>query len=95
MAKIYIKKGAYVAYQRTTYQGEVEIAGEEIIYRWSEDDNGAEMYVLLEGNWKEVNTSEGNYAVLYAAIMEWGNPEEFGDDNDTIDLDESIIEDYI
>ena len=95
MAKIYIKKGAYVAYQRTTYQGEVEIAGEVIKYRWSEDDNGAEMYVLLEGNWKEVNTSEGNYAVLYAAIMEWGNPEEFGDDNDTIDLDDSIIEDYI
>jgi hypothetical protein len=53
------------------------------------------MYVLIEGNWKEVNTSEGNYAVLYAAIMEWGTPEEFGNDNDTIDIDESIIEDYI
>jgi hypothetical protein len=33
MAKIYIKKGAYIAYQRTTWQGEVEIAGEVIKYR--------------------------------------------------------------
>jgi hypothetical protein len=94
MAQINIKEAAYCAYQRTTWQGMVEIKGETITYRYSEDDNGAEMYVLLEDNWEEVDTSEGIYAVLNAAIMEYGTAEDLGESGDIIDIDDEIIEDY-
>lgn len=95
MAKINIKEGAYIKYQRTTWQGEVEIKGETIIYRYSEDDNGSELYVFTENNWQEVNTTEDNYATLYAAIIEWGNPKELGEDGDIIDIDDEIVNDYL
>lgn len=95
MAKINIKEGAYIKYQRTTWQGEVEIKGETIIYRYSEDDNGSELYVFTENNWQEVNTTEDNYAILLAAIIEWGNPGELGEDGDIIDIDDEIVNDYL
>ena len=95
MAKITIKKEASLIYQRSTWQGTVEISGESITYRYSEDDNGAELYILQDNSWNQVDVSEGNYAILWASIMEWGTPEDMGTCGDTIDLDDEIIEDYI
>jgi hypothetical protein len=95
MAKINIKECAYITYQRTTWQGEVEIKGKTITYRYSEDGNGAELYVYTENNWQEVDVTEDNYAILYAAIIEWGNPEELGTDGDIIDIDDEIVNEYL
>lgn len=95
MAEIKIKESARIKYQSTTWQGNVEINGESIEYRWSEDDNGAELYVFTKGDgWNEVQTDEGNYAVLYTAIMEWGDPTEFGEDGEVIEIDDIMIGEY-
>lgn len=95
MAKINIKEGAYIRYQRTTWQGEVEINGESITYRYSEDDNGSELYIFIENNWQEVDVTKNNYATLYAAIIEWGNPESLGKTDEVIEIDDEIVNDYL
>lgn len=96
MAKFKVIDEAYVKYQMTTWQGEIEINGETILYRYSEDDNGAELYVFNEDQgWFQPDLEENeNHAMLYTAIMEWGNPEEFGASGEEFeeDLDTS---DYI
>jgi len=96
MAKITVKREAEVVYSRTTWQGVVEIKGETIEYRYSEDNNGTELYIWKEETgWKEADLNSDNYAVLWAAIMEWGTPEDFGSINQIVDLDDEIIDDYI
>jgi hypothetical protein len=95
MAKIKVVKEAYIKYQLTTWQGVVEINGEEIKYRYSEHDNGDELYVYDGNDWVESDLSEENHKVLYAAIQEWGNPEELGSAGEEVDIDDSYIEDYI
>ena len=96
MAKFKVIDEAYIRYQMTTWQGEIEINGETILYRYSEDDNGTELYVYNEADgWSEAAVDDNeNYAILYAAIGEWGNPEEFGAKGEEFeeDLDTS---DYI
>ena len=95
MAKIKVVKEAYIKYQLTTWQGVVEINGEEIKYRYSEHDNGDELYIYDGNDWVESDLSEENHKVLYAAIQEWGNPEELGSAGEEVDIDDSYIEDYI
>ena len=99
MATFTVKEEAYVRYQMTTWQGEIEMDGETIAYRYSEDDNGSELYVYTEGDgYNQVDWSgEGNekYATLMAAIGEWGNPEDFGSVGEEVEIDDTIVEDYI
>jgi hypothetical protein len=97
MAKFKVIDEAYIKYQMTTWQGEIEINGETILYRYSEDDNGAELYVYNEADgWNRVEADDNeNYAILYAAIGEWGNPEEFGAKGEEVEIDDTIVEDYI
>lgn len=97
MAKFKITEEAYLKYQLTTWQGEVEINGEKIIYRYSEDDNGAYMYVYQkDSGWCEVSTEDNeNYAILYASIIEWSNPTEFGLIGEECEIDDEIVNDYM
>lgn len=96
MAKFKVIEEAYIKYQMTTWQGEIEINGETILYRWSEDDNGAELYIYIESEgWEQVSVEDNeNWAILSAAIGEWGNPEEFGPSGKEFEEDVNT-EDYI
>ena len=88
----------YVRYSRTTWQGIVNINGEEITYRYSEDDNGAELYILGENGWDELDYMDApeNHKLLWGTIQAWGNPEELGRPSDgPVDLDMTEIEDYL
>lgn len=89
----------YVRYSMTTWQGKVNLNGEEITYRYSEDDNGAEMYIFGENGWAEADLSEEgpeNHRLLWGTIMAWGNPEELGTpDEGPVDLDMTELEDYL
>lgn len=70
---------ARVRYELTTWEGKIEYEGESITYRYSEDNHGAELYVLIDGEWDEVDTNQPPYEDLYNAIMEYGSPAEFGE----------------
>ena len=89
----------YVKYSMTTWQGKVNMNGEEITYRYSEDNNGAELYVFEEGSgWDQVDYEDGseNHKLLWATIQAWGNPEELGTPEEgPVDLDMTVIEDYL
>lgn len=97
MAKFKVKEEGRIKYQMTTWQGEVEFEDETIAFRYSEDDNGADLYILTENGWdNNIDMSENkNYAAIYAAINEWGNPEEFGSVGEECEIDDEIVEDYI
>ena len=96
MAQFKVLKEAYVRYSMTTWQGVVEIEGEEITYRYSEDDNGASLYTYNEANgWEESDLSNQSHAMIYAACMEWGTPEDFGTTGEIVELDDELLEDYI
>lgn len=99
MATFTVKDEAFIKYQMTTWQGEVEMNGESITYRYSEDNNGSEFYVWTEGRgFKQVDWSEeGNrkYATIVAAILEWGGAEEFGPAGEQVEIDDLIVEDYL
>ena len=75
--KITVKEEANIVYQMTTHQGVVEIDGEAVTYRYSEDDNGSNFYILTEDGWNDsIGLEEDKYVALYAAIHEaGGNPE--------------------
>ena len=89
----------YVKYSMTTWQGEVELNGEKICYRYSEDNNGAELFILTENGWEDADLSvDGpeNHRLLWATIQAWGNPEELGTPEEgPVDLDMTVIEDYL
>lgn len=97
MAIFKVTEEAYIKYQLTTWQGEIEINGETVLYRYSEDDNGAELYIYSESEgWEQVSTEDNeNWAILLAAIGEWGGPEELGPVGEEIEVDDTIVEDYI
>ena len=82
MANFTVKEEAYIKYSMTTWQGEVEMDDEIITYRYSEDDNGAELFILSEDGWVAADLDEetGNekHKILWGAIMMWGTPEDFG-----------------
>ena len=97
--KITVKEEANIVYQMTTHQGVVEIDGETVTYRYSEDDNGAELYILGESGWESADLDEetGNekHKILWGAIMMWGTPEDFGPIGEVCEIDEDELEDYI
>lgn len=96
MATLKVIEEGRIRYSMTTWQGEVELNDEVINYRYSEDDNGAELFILTENGWESANTEENeNYALLWATIMAWGSPEELGGAGELIDLDETELEDYL
>jgi len=99
MVKITVKESAYEKYSLTTWQGEVEINGEIITYRFSEDNNGAELFILTDDNWESANVDEEtgneNHKILYSSILMLGNPEELGDDGETAEIEEDELEDWI
>lgn len=92
MAKFKIKEEAYIAYSQTTWQGEAEFEGETICYRYSEDDNGWDAFVLTEDGWSREHPF---CAVIYACIGEWGNPEEFGKPGETVEIDDAFVEEHM
>ena len=93
MKEFKVKEPAYIAYQLTTYQGSVEIEGEEVKFRYSEDDNGDEFFVLSEEGWEASDLSDPKHLLIYAAIGEWGNPEDWEVDQ-LIELDDETLEMY-
>lgn len=99
MATFTIKEEAYIKYQLTTYQGTVEMDGEEVTYRFSADDNGEEFYIFNEDTGYEriefYGEANEKYAPLLAAIGEWGNPEDMGPAGEVIEIDDEIVEDYL
>ena len=43
--KFTVKETPYIRYQQTTYEGTFNFEGEDITFRFSEDDNGSEFYI--------------------------------------------------
>lgn len=90
--KITVKEEADIVYQMTTHQGVVEIDEETVTYRYSEDDNGSNFYILTEDGWNDsIGLEEDKYVALYAAIHEaGGNPEWL----EEMEVTEELIEEY-
>ena len=96
--KIKIVEEGYVAYSLTTWQGEVEVNGQPIVYRYSEDDNESVLYVLNENEngWERADEDNNEtHKILWAAIQAWGTPEEMGSAGEFADIDDTELEDYI
>lgn len=92
MASFKVVNEAYVAYSLTTWQGEAEFEGETLRYRFSEDENGQEALVWVEGDgWV---TDHPFCAVLFATVSEWGSPEGFGPIDEVVEIDDEFVEDY-
>ena len=98
MAKFKVLEEAGIRYQLTTWQGTVNVDDEAITYRYSEDDNGSEFYVYTEGSGYERvdfdSEESAKHKVIYAAILEWGNPEEFGVAGEEVDIDDELVKEY-
>ena len=93
MANFKVLEEADVVYSLTTWQGAVEFEGETLRYRFSEDENGQEAFVFVEG---EGWTSEHAFVpVLWATVSEWGSPVEFGQSGEECDIDDELVEDYV
>ena len=95
MANFKVKSEAYVKYMMTTWQGEVTINEKDIVYRYSEDDNGATLFTLEDEGWVESSLEIEEHQIIWAAIMSWGNPEEFGGAGSEVDIEDDELEDYI
>lgn len=100
MAKFTVKQEAFIAYSMTTWEGKIELDGQEIHYRYSEDDNGVEVYFKTEAGWESAGMvgtdwSDQAYGIISAAASEWGSPEEFGSSGEEVEIDDEIVEDYI
>jgi len=93
MAKLKVTSEAYVKYSMTTWQGEIEMNGEVICYRYSEDDNGAELYILDEDQgWLQADFEENEtHKILWGAILMWGTPEDFGTTGSICDIDDDFL----
>ena len=94
MKSFKVTEEAYIRYQMTTWQGEVEVNGQTIAYRYSEDDNGATLYILEEDGWVESPIQEESHILIYAAIMQYGNAEEFKK-GETVEIQDEDLEFYI
>lgn len=93
MANFKVVEEAYERDSSILYQGKVEFEGQEVMYRYYEDNNGAEALVFVEG---EGWTNQHAFVpVLYATISEWGSPYEFGQPGEECDIDDMLVEDYM
>ena len=93
MATFKVLEEAYERDSSILYQGKVEFEGQEVMYRYYEDNNGQESFVFVEGEgWV---TEHPFLPVLYATVSEWGSPYEFGSVNEECDIDDELVEDYM
>lgn len=70
---------SHLIYRQETFEGIVELDGKQLKFRYSEDDNGSELYLWNEEtkSWDEMdydNPSHTDLSDICGAI----NPEEFG-----------------
>ena len=72
--KIKVIEEAHEKYYAVTYQGTVLINDTEYVYRWHEDSNGAELFILEDDKWAEYDYEHP----LYRLCGEL-SPLEFGD----------------
>ena len=93
MATFKIKEEAYVKYQMTTWQGEIEYNGKTITYRYSEDDNGTEVLILDNESHSWTNDHECA-SLIGASLHDCGNPEELGGSGEEVEVDDELLEDY-
>lgn len=91
--KFTVKETPYIRYQMTTHQGTVLFDDEEVTFRFSEDDNGSEFYILGEKGFEQSPLEDPKHIAIYAAIMEWGNPEEL-EEGEEIELDQETLDLY-
>lgn len=93
MATFIVKEQAHIVYELTTWQGIVEVDGELIKYRISEDNNGVTMWIFNGSDWIEYdsnNDSDPNKQAVLDACLEYGDPEEFGPIGDTFEFPEEF-----
>lgn len=64
-------------YQRQTFEGIVEIDGKEVRFRYSEDDNGSEVYIWNGTQWEDMNYDNPSHIDLSEVCLEIG-PANFG-----------------
>jgi hypothetical protein len=89
MVKIKVIKEAQEVYYMTTLQGIVSVDGVELEYRYSEDSNGATLYIF-DGTWNEYDpNNDAHIALLDACCMI--SPEEFGYPGEIIDLEDDFL----
>lgn len=93
MQKLKVKENCGIVYQQTTYQGTVTIDGEDIEWRYSEDDNGDEFYVFENGSWERSELTDPKHILIYAAICTHGNPTDWEDGED-IEIEDEDLEMY-
>ena len=87
MATIKVIEEANEVYWSSTFQGKVDVDGQEIDFRFAEDSNGAELYILTEDGWEGADLENENYNALYDACMD-SSPNHWDDEFDT---DEDLI----
>lgn len=86
MAKIKVIEQAREISWSVTRQGRVSVNGKEVEYRWYEDDNGTELYLLEEGTgWTNAPVDLDTYDIVYDLLMEI-DPEDFGEVGDEFDF---------
>jgi hypothetical protein len=80
----------WVVYSLTTHQGKAEVDGKEIEFRFSEDDNGAQLYVLTDGGWNEIEYDEDSPEyVVFQACLQWP-PSDFGKPGEIIEIEDEF-----
>lgn len=94
MVNIEIKEPGRIRYQQTTWQGTAIINGIETEYRYSEDDNGAELYILTEQGWEVSNFEATEHQALWTSIMLYGDPSGFTA-GETFEVTDEEIEDNL
>jgi hypothetical protein len=93
MAEFKVTSEPQIVYEAITYEGAVEYQGENYEFRYHENDNGAELYILVDGDW----VTDGEipvYPVLLAACLEFG-PTDFAPAGEITEIDDETVEDYI
>jgi len=85
MAKLTVKKAASIVYSKTVWEGIIEYDGKDFGYRYAEDENGSELFIHKgDHNWI---TEHPVKDLLQEAIWEHENPEGFGSDNESFEID--------
>lgn len=93
MANFKVLEEAYVRDSSVLYQGKVEFEGEEVMYRYYEDNNGADTFVWTESEgWAKDHPF---IPVLWATVSEWGSPVEFGQPGEVCDIEDELVEDWM
>jgi hypothetical protein len=79
-------------YSQVTYEGTVSIDNTVLTFRYKEDLNSGELFILKNNNWQRVELTDPDTpeAVLYNACLAYG-PEEFGSTGESFDLEEDML----